>query len=94
MPTQKPCAKLENWAVVESVNLANFEALQAGSLLVGKVYGHPRIADGTFIFTSAIVRFDENTQTAETRNTSYRLGQMSQEYDAWSDDREHAGAAA
>ena len=56
MPKQKPCARLENWAVVESANIASYQALRAGSLLVGKVFSHPTIGEGTFIFSSPIVR--------------------------------------
>ena len=88
MPKQKPCARLENWAVVESANIASYQPLQAGSLLVGKVFSHPRIGEGTFIFTSPIVRFDEKTNVAETRNTSYRLGQASHEYRIWTEEHE------
>jgi hypothetical protein len=94
MPNQKPCARLENWAVVENANLASYQTLRAGSLLVGKVFSHPRIGEGTFIFTSPIVWFDQKTNIAETRNTSYRLGQASREYKTWTEEREHAGAAA
>jgi hypothetical protein len=94
MPKQKPSARLENWAVVESANIASYHALRAGSLLVGKVYSHPTIGEGTFIFTSPIVGFDEKTSVAETRNTAYRLGQASHDYQIWSEEHEHAGAAA
>jgi hypothetical protein len=92
MPTQKPCARLENWAVVESANLASYQALRAGSLLVGKVFSHPTIGEGKFIFTSPIVLVDEQTKVAETRNTSYHLGQASREYQIWIE--EQTGAAA
>ena len=92
MPKQKPCARLENWAVVESANSASYQVLRAGSLLAGKVFSHPRIGEGTFIFTSPIVRLDEKTNVAETKNTAYRLGQASREYATWSE--EHASAAA
>jgi hypothetical protein len=92
MPKQKPCARLENWAVVESANIASYQALRAGSLLVGKVFSHPTIAEGKFIFSSPIVQVDEKTKVAETRNTSYCLGQASREYQIWIE--EHRGAAA
>jgi hypothetical protein len=92
MPKQKPSARLENWAVVESENIASYQVLRAGSLLVGKVFSHPRIGEGTFIFTSPIERFDEKTKVAETRNTAYRLGQASREYMMWTE--EQTGAAA
>ena len=88
MRKQKPGARLENWAVVESANIARYQALRAGSLLVGKVFNHPTIGEGTFIFTSPIVRFDEKTNVAETRNTSYRLGQASREYKIWAEEQD------
>jgi hypothetical protein len=94
MPKQKPCARLENWAVVESANIASYHALRPGSLLVGKVFNHSRIGEGTFIFSSPIVRCDEQTNVAETRNTSYRLGQANRDYKVWAEEHEQAGAAA
>jgi hypothetical protein len=92
MPNQKPCARLENWAVVESANSASYQVLRAGSLLAGKVFSHPRIGEGTFIFTSPIVRLDEKRNVVETKNTSYQLGQASREYQMWTE--EQTGAAA
>lgn len=92
MPKQKPGARLENWAVVESANIASYQALRIGSLLAGKVFSHPSIGDGAFIFTSPVVRFDQKTKVAETRNTSYRLGQASREYKLWTE--EQTGVAA
>lgn len=92
MPNQKPCARLENWAVVESANSASYQVLRAGSLLAGKVFSHPRIGEGTFIFTSPIVSLDEKKNLVETKNTAYCLGQASREYAVWTE--EHRGAAA
>jgi hypothetical protein len=40
------------------------------------------------------VRFDEKTNVAETRNTSYRLGQASREYKIWIEEHQQTGAAA
>ncbi len=91
MRKQKPCAKLENWAVVPSGNIATYQELRTGNLLVGKVFGHPTIAEGKFIFTSPIVRLDLHASMVETRNTAYCLGEASSEYKTWS---EHKGAAA
>ena len=39
MRKQKPSAKLENWAVVPSGNIATYKELKAGNLLVGRVSG-------------------------------------------------------
>jgi hypothetical protein len=94
MRSQKPCAKLENWAVVESANVGSYQALQAGNLLVGKVFNHPRIGAGTFIFSSPIVGLDTQAKIVETRNTSYRLGQASRDYETWTEEQKQTGAAA
>lgn len=91
MRKSKPCAKLENWAVVPSGNIATYKELKAGHLLVGRVYGHPRIAEGSFIFSSPILSLDAGANIAETNNTAYVLGEASREYKAWS---EREGAAA
>lgn len=96
MLKQKPCAKLENWAVVPSAASASYQELRTGNLLVGTVFGHPRIQEGTFIFTSPIVSLHADagpeTQVVETKNTAYRLGEASGEYKRWALD--HAGDAA
>ncbi len=92
MPKQKPSARLENWAVVESENIASYQALCTGSLLVGKVFSHPTMGEGTFIFTSPIVRFDEKTNVVETRNTAYQLGQASKDYKVWAEEQTRAAA--
>jgi hypothetical protein len=94
MLKQKPCAKLENWAVVASADIAIYQKLREGNLLVGKVSNHPRIGEGTFVFTSPIMSFDTKTNVAETRNTSYRLGKVSDEYKMWTEQEQKAGAAA
>jgi hypothetical protein len=93
MRKQKSCARLENWAVVASANTATYQALEVGNLLVGKVFGHPRIEEGRFIFTSPIERLDAETNVVETRNTTYRLGEASHDYKIWAQEQT-AGAAA
>jgi hypothetical protein len=87
---QKPLVKLENWAVVRSLTMS-FQELKPGSLLVGKVFGHPKIKEASFIFTSPIVSIDTNKRVVETRNTAYCLGEASDEYRTWEQTR---GAAA
>lgn len=83
MLKQKPCVRLENWAVVPSAHCASYQELRAGNLLVGKVFGHPRISEGAFIFTSPIVSLNANKKVVETRNTAYCLGEASSEYQDW-----------
>ena len=78
MQTQKPSVKLEDWAVVPSLNSGSYQALRPGNLLVGRAFGHQRIERGKFIFTSPIVRVDIENKLVETRNTRYLLGEISE----------------
>jgi hypothetical protein len=91
MQTRKPSVRIEDWAVVPSPNTASYQDLRPGNLLVGKVFGHPRINEGAFIFSSPILSLDVNHKAVETRNTVYRLGEASRDYKAWA---QETGAAA
>ena len=93
MRTQKPSVELEDWAVVPSLKNGKYEELSPGNLLVGRAFGHRRIKSGTFIFTSPIVGVDLQNKVAETRNTSYHLGEASHEYKVWSKERANRTAA-
>ena len=90
MRMQKPLVKLEHWAVVQSLTMS-YQELKPGSLLVGKVFGHPRIKESSFIFTSPIVSIDTMQRVVETQNTAYCLGEASHEYKTWEQTK---GAAA
>jgi len=90
MRTQKPSVELEDWAVVPNLKNGQYELLRPGNLLVGRAFGHQRIKSGTFIFSSLIVSVDLKNNIAETKNTSYRLGEASHEYKTWS--KEQAAA--
>jgi hypothetical protein len=92
MRTQKPAVELEDWAVVPSLRNGKYDELRPGNLLVGRAYGHQRIQSGTFIFSSPIVEVDLHSNVAETKNTSYHLGEASHEYKSWS--QEHSRSAA
>jgi hypothetical protein len=93
MQMQKPSVRLEDWAVVPSLNTGNYQELCPGNLLVGRAFGHQRIKRGMFIFTSPIVRVDQENKIVETRNTSYCLGEASHEYKAWRRQRGKRSAA-
>jgi len=41
--------------------------------LCGEAYGHPRFADGTFVYTSTVQFIDERLGIAKTLNTTYIL---------------------
>jgi hypothetical protein len=92
MRTQRPSVKIENWAVVPGLNTTGYQSLRPGNLLVGKVFGHPRIEEGAFVFSSPIVSLDMNNQAVITRNTVYRLGEASPGYKAWTREQENAAA--
>jgi hypothetical protein len=92
MRTPKPSVKLEDWAVVPSLNKGQYQELRPGNLLVGRAFGHHRIKSGSFIFSSPIVGVDLQNNLAETKNTSYQLGEASHEYKMWS--KEQARTAA
>lgn len=51
---------LKDWSVVA---LSPYSPPEAGSLLTGFVYGHPKHSDGTEIRTSPIVKSDKNLVT-------------------------------
>jgi hypothetical protein len=83
MRTQKPSVRIEGWAVLRSLNVTTYRELGPGNLLVGKVFGHPTMNDGAFVFSSPILNCDEQNKIVETRNTAYHLGEVSREYEAW-----------
>jgi hypothetical protein len=80
MRMPKPMVTIENWAVVKGGSRVAYEQLQPGNILTGKVYGHDRMPDAQPIYTSAIISIDLPTRVVETRNTLYRLGQVSEDY--------------
>jgi hypothetical protein len=90
MRTQKPQVKLEDWAVVPAQQAGEYQELRAGSLLVGRAFGHPKVKEGVFIFSSPITSFDTDTGIAETKNTLYLLGRVSREYKTWTGEQSAA----
>lgn len=86
---QKPTVKIDDWAVVRTTNTGRYEQLGPGNLLVGRVFGHPKINEGSFIFSSPVVSVDDANRLVETRNTAYVLGKVSLEYKHWT--REQSG---
>jgi hypothetical protein len=84
MRMQKRAVKIDDWAVVPNPNTGIYRELCPGNLLVGRVFGHPRMSEGTFIFTSPVVSIDSDNRIVETRNTAYILGKVSFEYQTWS----------
>jgi hypothetical protein len=64
---EKQTARLEKWDV--------YKTISGREGFYGRVFGHPRFPDGTFITTSTVVKLDMNTGIAETLNTIYTLGE-------------------
>jgi len=58
------------------VDIADWVLVERGGyrLLVGRITGHPKIADGRWAVTSVVVEMSR--QQARTRNTVYRPGPM------------------
>jgi hypothetical protein len=94
MKTYKPSVKIDDWACVTNPNSGRYQELRPGNLLVGRVFGHPKMKEGTFIFSSPVVSIDTDSGVVETRNTSYILGKVSFEYQTWSLQTVVTGAAA
>ncbi|MDB5411531.1 MAG: hypothetical protein JWL84_6443 [Rhodospirillales bacterium] len=59
---------LEQWTIVKSWRAG------CDDILLGRVFGHPRIADGHWATTSLVVEIDVAARRARTLNTEYRLG--------------------
>jgi len=80
----KPLAIIEKWAVVQSAVSQRFEALEMGNCLRGYVIGRANLPSTKLVYTSSIVSADLAQGLIETRNTIYRLGEVSEEYRSWS----------
>lgn len=72
--SDKQKARIENWSKF------------ASDYLVGDVYGHPKLTDGSHIRTSRIEKMDE--KECVTKNTVYTLGKPFDHYIRKPQDRE------
>jgi hypothetical protein len=87
----KPLARLENWAVVDSVASQSYQELQPGKHLTGYVSGHANLPNAKFIYTSPITSVDYSKGLVETNNTMYQLAEPNADYSRWY--RERRGSA-
>jgi len=71
---------LEGWAMAERDGYA---------VLVGNVTGHPRLPDGTWIRTSALVWLCEHGTAARSLNRWYKLGRALEAHLFEADTTEH-----
>ncbi len=65
-------ARLENWTLITP------KSSLTNSYLKGSVFEHPRIADGTTVYTSSILSIDRCR--AQTANTTYILGKEREQF--------------
>lgn len=79
----KPIVTIEHWGVVRSVISPTYDELQPGKHLTGHVLSHANFRCNTLVYTSPIVSVDFNQGVVETLNTTYRLGEPSDEYKSW-----------
>jgi hypothetical protein len=89
----KPLAKLENWAVVDSVASQSYQELRPGKHLTGYVSGHANLPNAKFIYTSLITGVDYNKALVETNNTMYQLAEPSEDYRRWFEERKGSAVA-
>ena len=89
----KPLARLENWAVVDSVASQSYQRLQPGKHLTGYVSGHANLPNAKFIYTSPITSVDYNKALVETNNTMYQLAEPSEDYRRWFNERGESAVA-
>jgi len=76
--------KLESWSVVGGLDPYQPPECQV-KYLEGKIFDDElgRFPDGSEVTTSRIVKLDLSNMTAQTRNTEYILGKMSDGYTEW-----------
>ena len=80
----KPAVWLDDWSIVPSRHGNPYMAPEHPSLrplLYGRVSGHPRYENGTYVTTSCVLA--SNGREVETNNTIYNLGVMSRGYSEW-----------
>ncbi|MGC2635653.1 MAG: hypothetical protein WA294_00640 [Acidobacteriaceae bacterium] len=89
---EKQRIRIEEWAVVDDVISPSYRDLEPGRRLTGTVFAHADLPNG-IIYTSSIVRVDTARGVVETQNRLYVLGQVSDEYRRWREQREMDRAA-
>ena len=80
----KPAVWLDDWSMVPSAEMNPYMAPEHPArrpVLYGRVSGHPRYENGTYVTTSCILA--SAGREVETNNTIYNLGLMSDGYREW-----------
>ena len=72
--------KIECWSIcLDCTNIFQAPEL-CKKYLQGNVYGNDRFKEGTFIHTSSIQEIDLDNGIVKTRNSTYKLGKIDEEY--------------
>jgi len=79
---EKLSARIENWSIVDNLIFNGFRKLEPGQRLTGYLMGHTDLPNGV-IYTSAIQSVDAANGVVETLNSTYRLGQVNEDYEQW-----------
>jgi hypothetical protein len=79
----KTLTTIQCWAVVEAAVSQRFAVLQVGNRLRGHVLGLEHVPYMKLVHTSPIMHVDFARGLVETRNTTFLLGEASEEYESW-----------
>lgn len=74
--------RIQHWSVAPAPGQEYTAPEMASKVLVGKVYGHPRKADGKVVRTSGIVAA-QGREVKTSSGTTYRLGAIDPKYRQW-----------
>jgi hypothetical protein len=76
--------RLENWSIVNNLDPFQAPELQV-KRLEGDIYNDElrNLKDGKRVVTSRLLKLDLINNVAQTNNTEYILGKMSEEYAEW-----------
>ena len=82
MSKMKPMIKLENWSITARPRDPYQAPELWGSVLAGKVFGHPEFQDGSPIWSSLIKEVDGRIVKTHSGSV-YTLGKVSEDYVKW-----------
>ena len=71
---------IENWSVVTRFADPYTAPESRTTVLQGVVFGHPLLPDGKGVTTSLVLSFDLVGRIAQTKNTTYHLGEPEPQY--------------
>jgi hypothetical protein len=78
----KPQVHIDNWSVVDDVISPAYRELAPGYRLSGFIFRDRDLPSGV-VYTSAILRVDEEASLVETAEAFYELGKVDRRYERW-----------